>query len=525
MAQPYASLTQQMLQDFQHQRLESAERLAKIILGINPKDLVALQVQGLALAMQGRISESVAPLYKASQQDQKNPELLSNLAKAQQGANLYVDAIQTYRKLNRLTPNNPQILTDTGTAYAKSKLYDEAASCFNKALELQPNYFLAWSNQGNLLAEQSYAVEAIASYERALESNPNYVEAWTNLGNAFFDLGRYDEARNAHEKALTLDPDYAEAWSNHGNALLELKSPLAFDSYQKGFSLKPEHPYLIGQLCDAAAGNCDWSITEDLKPQMIDMVSKGLKASAPFIMLQTESSLEIQNHCAQIYAQDRMRQIKPSHAFPVRKELNRKIRLGYFSSDFKDHPVGILMENILRFHDSTCFEIYGFFLNKKTGDDQEKCLDDLFDHKFTLFGLNDYQASQLILEQELDIAVDLNGHTSGARMNLFSQKLASIQVNYLGYAGTSGTDFYDYLIADEMAIPPEYLKHFTEKIAYLPHSFFPVDTSIPIEKLGDLPSRESQGLPDQGFIFACFNNAYKITPHIFGLWMNILKNL
>jgi len=526
MAQPYAPLVQQMLLDFQNQRLEPAERMAQSILRINPKDLVALQVQGLVMAMGGRIAEAVAPLSKAAQLDPKNPELLTNLAKAQHGASFFAEAIQTFEKLKRLIPNNPQILTDMGTAYAKLKQYDKASNCYDRALELQPDYFLAWSNRGNLLSDLSYAAEALESYEKALQLNPNYPEAWTNYGNAFFDLGRFEDARLAHERALAIDPNYGEAWSNHGNALLELKrGEEAYESYQKAFSLKPSHPYLMGQFLASKLTSCIWDEAEPSVSQMLDLVAGSHAASIPFPLLQTPASLEIQKRCAQIFVADRFPSMN-AKAIPLpQKNPGEKIRIGYFSSDFKDHPVGILMENLIRLHDHDRFEVYGFFLNQKSGDAVEGRLIDSFDKTFNLFGLNDPAAKDLVVEQKIDMAIDLNGHTAGARTGLFAKKIAPIQVNYLGYAGTSGADFYDCLIADAVAIPPEHHAHYTEKIAYLPHSFFPVDTSIAPEQFGDLPTRSSQGLPGTGFIFACFNNSYKISPEIFTVWMELLQQV
>jgi protein O-GlcNAc transferase len=148
-----------------------------------------------------------------------------------------------------------------------------------------------------------------------------------------------------------------------------------------------------------------------------------------------------------------------------------------------------------------------------------------FDKTFDLYGLSDLRSSDLIFSQSLDIAIDLNGHTSGARTALFADNIAPIQVNYLGYAGTSGTNFYDALIADKVVIPPQNQVHFSEEISYLPNSFFPVDTGIPYESLGELPARVSQGLPEAGFVFTCFNNSYKITPEIFDIWMNLLKEI
>lgn len=525
MSTPYSKLLEQMLQAFQGQHLDTAERLAKMILKLNPKDLVALQVHGLSLAMQGRVLESVAPLLIASKQDQKNPELLSNLAKAQHGAGLYEDAIQTYKKLDKLIPNNPQILTDMGTAFAKAKEYEDATALFDRAIKIAPDYFLVWSNRGNLLADQRLSEDAIRCYKKALELNPQYSEAWSNYGNALFSLGRFEEARIAHEMALKIDPNSGEAWSNYGNTLLELKlGDEAFDAYQKAYSLNPAVPYLMGQYFAAKINHCVWDKSPSVE-KLLNLVSGGHKVTVPFNLLQTDASPALQRVGAETFSKDRFppssvisRALSPSLS-------GQKVRIGYFSSDFREHPVGILMQSLVKMHDRSNFEVYGFFLNPKAGDSIEKELVQIFDKKFDLYGLSDLSASDLICAQSLDIAIDLNGHTSGARTALFAQKLAPIQVNYLGYAGTSGTNFYDALIADRVAIPPDLQVHFSEEIAYLPNSFFPVDTSIPYEDLGEIPTRLSQGLPESGFIFACFNNSYKITPEIFDIWMNLLKEI
>lgn len=522
----YSRLLEQMLQAFQNQQLEAANTYANMILRLNSKDLVALQVQGLSLAMQGRVADSVSPLYKAAKLDPNNPELLSNLAKAQQGAGMFTEAISSYRKLDRLLPNNAQVLTDMGTALAKSKFYEEAQHCFDKAIHIQPDYFLVWSNQGNLLAELGLATEAIASYEKALGAKSDYPETWTNYGNALFDLGRFPEARLAHEQALNLNPEYAEAWSNYGNTLLELKDTGDYAAYQKAYSLKPDHPFLLGQLFGAATTRCDWKVSQSLEPLLLSQANAGQKVAHPFTLLQTSASIELQKKVATIFVNDRIgpKNIQPWMGLSADAHPE-KIKIGYFSSDFKDHPVGVLCENLLKLHDRTSFEVYGFFLNAPTGDPIEQSIANACDAVFNLHGVGDIAAVNLIRAQNLDVAIDLNGHTSGARMALFANKLAQIQVNYLGYAGSCGADFYDALIADEVVIPRDHQIHYSEPIAYLPNSFFPVDSSISEEDFGDLPLRQSEGLPESGFVFACFNNAYKITPSIFDLWMNLLRQV
>lgn len=525
MSAPYSKLLEQMLQAFQGQSLETAERLSKMILKLNPRDLVALQVYGLSLAMRGCVLESVAPLLMASKQDQKNPELLSNLAKAQHGAELYEDAIQTYKKLDALIPNNPQILTDMGTAFAKTKRYEAAITLFNKAIELAPDYFLAWSNRGNLLSDQRLAEDAIISYKKALELNPQYSEGWSNYGNTLFSLGRFAEARVAHEEALKINPNFGEAWSNYGNTLLELKlGDKAFDAYDRAYKLNPMVPYLMGQYFAAKKAQCIWDMSPSVE-HLLGLVSGGHRVTIPFNLLQTDAGLALQRVGAEIYSKDRFPMTRMISRASSSNSFGRKVRIGYFSSDFCEHPVGILMRSLIEMHDRSQFEVYGFFLNQKTDDPIEQDLLQAFDKNFNLHGLSDPSACDLIFAQSLDVAIDINGHTSGARTALFANKIAPIQVNYLGYAGTSGADFYDALVADKVVIPLEHQVHYSEKIAYLPNSFFPVDTSISYESLGDIPTRLSQSLPESGFVFTCFNNSYKITPEIFDVWMNLLKEI
>jgi len=526
MTPAYAPLIQQMMLEFQNQRLESAERIARSILRVNSKDLLALQVQGLCLAMQGHILESVSIFLRAVTVDPKNAELLTNLAKAQHGAHLYADACDTYKKLDRIVPNNAQILTDMGTSNAKARRYDLAQTCYDKAVKLQPDYFLVWSNYGNLLREKGSPELALEYFEKSINLNSDYAESWTNFGNTLFDLERYEEALSAHDRALTINPEYAEAWVNRGNTLIELKLPeLMLASYQHAFELKPGHPLLIGQLFNAYRLNCDWAQSESLLPNILQQVERSISACPAFVFLQTPGSLALQLKCAKGQVRHRIHTEYRTVREYTKKSPGKKIKIAYFSSDFKNHPVGILMKNLIPFHDRAKFEIYGYSLNRETGDQTERAILSMFDQTFNLSMVTDENAAKAILDQEIDVAIDLNGHTDGARTALFSYGLAPLQLSYLGYAGTSGTNFYDYIVADRVVLRAEDECFFTEKVAYLPNSFFPVDTSIKFDEICQMPTRASQGLPDDAFVFSCFNNTYKISPQIFDIWMRLLKKV
>jgi len=523
MSQTYESLFQQMLLEFNNQHLEIAEKLAQSILKINSEDVIALQILGLSTAMQNRADEAIPPLARAASLEPHNPEILINLVKAQQSTRQFSEAIKTYESLNSLMPNNFQILTDMGTAYGKMNEYKKAYICYTKAIELEPEYFLAWSNLGNLQLEQSLAKESIKSYEVALSKNSSYPETWTNYGNALYALARYEEALLAHSRALFLDPDYGEAWRNHGNTLMELRrNEEALVSYQKAYEIMPNQPFLIGHLLHGYASNCDWEGWRRLAPIAMNQVANNKCAVYPFIMLHSTDSHELQNIATNTFNKENFSS-NIAHTFKLSADKNQKIRIGYFSSDFREHPVGILMENILANHDRSKFELIGFFLTKPTADNLEKRLVNLFDEAHDLSSMTDSMSYEHTRAQHLDIAIDLNGHTAGAKTELFVKKVAPIQVNYLGYAGSMNLSSYQYIIADRVVIPEEHHALYTEKIAYLPHSFFPADTLIIHADLADQPSRISQGLPETGFIFACFNNSYKITQSIYELWMELLK--
>ncbi len=522
MPKPYAPLLQQLLIEFKNQRLGAAEQIARTILKINSKDLVALQILGLSLAMQDRVLEAIEPLKKAAKEDPKNSELLTNLAKAQHTAGHFREAAVTYEQLIKLIGPKPEILTDLGTSYAKLKDYQSALVLFDQAISIDPNYFLVWSNRGNLLAEQNQIRDAITSYERSIQLNPNYAESWTNLGNALFDLGLYEKSLECHDQALRLNPRYAEALSNKGNAHLEKKEITdAYACYLKAFKEKPNVPYLFGQLYAAKMSLIDWGNLDQFEEDLSQAILNRSFATLPFNAL-SYANLELQAVAAQIIVRDRYPSLNQNPVKKINSTVSSKYRIAYFSSDFGDHPVGILMEQILELHDRNEFEIIGVYLKPLTQSPLANRLQSLFDEVIFVDALSLRDAEELLLSKQIDVAVDLNSHTSGGKMQLFANRIAPLQVNYLGYAGSSGANYFDYIICDRTVIPIDHANYYSEKLAYLPNSFFPADSLV--KDLGPIPSRSSQGLPDDAFVYSCFNNAYKFSPAIFDVWARLLNN-
>lgn len=525
MQQAYAPLIRQMLADFEAQNFAGAERTALSVLKLNSKDSIALQILGLSLAIQGKASESIEYFQRASLLEPKNSEILNNLVKAQFNTECYEDAVRTYEKLLRLNPDNPYILTDYASCLLKLKHYDKALLQFDKAIKLDPNYYLLWSNLANLYSDLRNYDKALECHEKSLSLNEDFSMGWTHYGNTLFSVGRLEESKLAHEMALSINPNYAEAWLDFSVTLLALNLHIdAYKSYQKAFALKPHHPYLIGSLFAEKLASCVWDDEDPTADQLHSLVLENQPVAIPYVLLLSGADLQLQKQCA-------IENVKTR--FPVvgvwkgKKAIegDEKIRIGYFSTDFKSHPVGILMKNIIQLHDRDRFEVYGFFLNRPCNDEVEQSLIKEFDHSYNLSSLSDAEAVEMVRSKNIDIAIDLNGHTAYARTNIFASRVASVQVNYLGYAGTLGAEFYDYIVADRVVIPPEHHDFYTEEIAYLPHSFFPVDTTTRIEEFGDVPQKIDEGLPEKGFIFCCFNNAIKFTPQIFSVWMELLKQV
>ncbi|MBU3621324.1 tetratricopeptide repeat protein [Polynucleobacter sp. CS-Odin-A6] len=436
------------------------------------------------------------------------------------------EAIAAAQQAISIDLNQAEAWCNLGSALSSKNKFSESLEAFDHALALSPDLLDVWINRSKVLLSLNQIDEAIYSCRRALEIEPESAAAWLYLGNGLQATLKVKESIEAYCKSLESNPNSATTLSNLG---VSLKFNKDFEDakrvLEEAIATGDEVDYLLGNYLSVLMHLCDWENYDSLCEKITQSLSSGKNAIMPFDILSTPIDLSIQKKCAEQFVQKWVQPHELKNLSTSKIAQNEKKRIGYFSFDFKEHPVGILMSNIIALHDRSQFEIYGFFLNNETGDDIEKSLLELFDQSFNLARLSDPQAIALIRDQKLDIAIDLSGHTSGARMSLFSKRLAPIQANFLGYAGTTGTKFFDYLIADQIAIPSSYQTEFTEKIAHLPNSFFPVNLEFTINDLGNIPSRKSQNLPDQGVVFGCFNNAYKISPKIFITWMSILKEV
>jgi protein O-GlcNAc transferase len=374
--------------------------------------------------------------------------------------------------------------------------------------------------KGTTLYELKRYDEAIAHYDKALSLKPDYAEGWSNKGTTLYELKRYDEAIAHYDKALSLKPDYAEGWSNKGTTLYELKRyDEAIAHYDKALSLKPDIDWVNGDLLHTKMKICSWSGLSDSLEKIVNKVLLNKKVTRPFLLLALNDNALLHKKSSEIYALNKYPKnpaLSPIPKYPK----NEKLRIGYFSADFKNHAVSILAAELFELHDKNRFEIVAFSFGSDDKSPMRARLGQAFNQFIDVSDMSDLDIARLSRELKIDIAVNLGGYTSDSRTGIFAYRAAPIQVSYLGYLGTMGAEYVDYILADKTIIPDGTEPYYFEKITYLPSYQVNDRKRVISDKLF---TKRELGLPEKGFIFCCFNNNYKILPITFSGWMRILK--
>jgi predicted O-linked N-acetylglucosamine transferase (SPINDLY family) len=397
-----------------------------------------------------------------------------------------------------------------------------ALELFERAVKGNPLDGAVLNSLGNTQAHLRRYEEALASYDRVLALDPENGAALMNRGNVLQQLGRYEPALDCYERVLAIDPDNVETLINRGNVFRQLKRiDRAIESFSRGLEIEPDRRFLLGEVLRDKMDICDWTGLSRHHQRLAEMVRAGKKASPPFPALNTPLPAALQKRCSEIY----VRELFPNNSLlPQLRTRYRhdRIRLGYFSFDFRKHAIAYQLSEVFERHDRTRFEVIAFSLSRPSSDAMSARLERAFDRFIDASGLPDKEVAMLARSLETDIAVDLNGFTAGGRTGVFAMRAAPIQVNYLGYPGTLAADYMDYIIADAMLVPKDETVHYREKVCWLPDTYFAADSRRPI---GDTRTRADWGLPQDAFVFCCFNNHYKFTPEIFEIWMRLLKKI
>ena len=432
------------------------------------------------------------------------------------------EALASYNQAITLRPDYAEAYNNMGNALKDNGKLEEAIEAYNKALSCKPDNAEAYYNMGNTLKDQGKPEEAIASYNKALLLKPDYADAFNNMGGALKDHDKLQEAIAAYQKALSLNPDYAEAHHNMGNALTDQgKLDEAIEAYNKALVIKADFEGARVSKLFQEAHICKWDgIAKDI--ERLPRLGTIKEYVAPFAMLALEDApkrhrIRSEKYAAAKYPQKSM----STWAKPLQKP--ERLRIGYFSADFHDFPGMYLMAGLLEKHDRTKFEISAFSYGPDIDDQMRKRIVKAVDHFIDIRTADVNTVVDLARQQNIDIAVHRNGYTKNNRTELFASGLAPIQINYLGYPGTLGTDYIDYIVADPFVVPDDMRQHYSEQIMYLPNTYQPNDDKRTISD--KVITRNDMGLPDRAFVFCCFNNNYKISLSEFDIWMRLLSKV
>lgn len=378
---------------------------------------------------------------------------------------------------------------------------------------------LAYCSQGAALIETREFDAALARLDEAIALEPGLADAHCNRGLVLAEMKKFDAALGSLDQAVALDADFAVAHANRGAVLQELgRWAEAAASYERAVALAPERGFLLGHIAHARMQLCDWDGLEACAARVTQRLQRGEPACAPFPALALIGSASLQRRAAEIWVRMKYPPDASLGAIGPRAR-GGKIRIGYFSADFREHAVSFLTADLFETHDRSSFEVWGFSFGVNTQDAMRRRLELGFDRFIDVRQQSDRSIALLARSMQLDIGVDLGGFTKDARPGIFALRAAPLQVSYLGFLGTMGAPYMDYLIADAAILPPGQRVNYAEQVLCLPT--YQVNDAK--RRIADKSfTREELGLPAAGFVFCCFNASYKITRATFAGWMRIL---
>jgi predicted O-linked N-acetylglucosamine transferase (SPINDLY family) len=511
--------------------------------------------RGNTLASLGRYQDAADSYGQAIRLRPDYAEALNNLGNALKSLSRIPEALEQYEKAIGSNTTYVMAYYNCGMALRILGRHEEAVARFQDAARLDPHFAEAQIHCGHSLRALNRLEDALASYERAIEADSRNASGHSHRGDLLRKLNRYDEAVDSYDRAIALKPDAAAAYVGRGLSLKALKfHHAALASYDKAVALRPndaaahyyrsivlgdlqrfdealasiskvveldaKYPHARGQLFNVKMQMCDWEGVAEARAAVVDGIEAGELAAMPFTLQLIECDLSIYRKCAALSTVKATPDALRVPNMVKKTRADHRIRVAYLSADFHAHATAYLMAGVFEEHDRSRFESYGVSFGPDDESEMRTRVEKGFDHFVDARGYDDAQVAQLLREWQIDIAVDLKGHTRDARPGLFAMRPTPIQVTYLGFPGTSGADYFDYLIADRIVVPEEHQPHYSEKIVRLPDTYQCNDSKRPVG--GVLGSRAESGLPDEGFVFCCFNHDYKIAPDVFDIWMRIL---
>ena len=437
-----------------------------------------------------------------------------------------VDALNALKKSILLDGNNSSTHTFLADMLLGGAQFESAIIHYRRALEIDPKRLDTLNNLGVALSNIGHYQQSIECHETALRIRPENADSHNNLAVVYHDSGNYKLSIEHCEKAIKIHPLYDTALHNLGNAQMGLKLfNEAAKSYRRALEISPHKFDVRSKLMLCLSRVCNWDELDIEKEHISEQFHNyplGSEAPNPWAWLGIFDDPTLHKNISIANAEKYLAS-RPDLGPINRPDPSKKIRIGYFSADFHDHPTTNLLVSLLENHDRSKFEVHAFSFGPDRDMEIRNRVVNGVDHFHKVASKTDLEIAQLSRELKIDIAVDINGHTANKRSGIFTYRAAPVQVNYLGFTSTMGTDDMDYIIADEIVIPKEQQCNFTEKTAYMPLCYMSNDNDKPISSPG--LSRQECNLPKDAFVFCCFNNSFKITSDVFKIWMRLMQKV
>jgi protein O-GlcNAc transferase len=570
----------------QQGHLAEAEVGYRRVLAQEPQNFVALHLLGVALHQQGHHDDAMVWINKALAIHPKSSEAWANHGTVCLARGATDAALVSFDRSLRIAPDCADTISSRASALFSLGRFDEAIREYDCALALDASHINSWNNRGNSLQQAGRSEEAIESFNRALAINPQFVEAWNNLGTLLRRLGRFEEALMCHAHAIAANPSRADSWNRQATVLLDLRRyhealkssnralllfPAFADAFlneglgwlgignpgealvrfEKALRLEPQlpeayylcgvalqqlgrhdesipaleqalskdghHKFALGMLANAALQLCDWKLAAALKEKLQNIGSNSVVVP-PLVMLGYFDEPALLQQAARIGCPAPQQDIAGTFSVSDRS----KIRIAYLSGDFCEHATAYLTAGLFESHDRSRFEVFGISYGPDDGTAMRRRLVGAFDRFFDVSERSDRDVAHGLRELDVDILIDLKGHTRGARTAILAYRSAPVQVNFLGYPGTMGGPYIDYIVGDATVLPHNEQHWCDEAIVQLPYCYQPQDS---VFTAGTRPSREFLGLPQNAFVFCCFNNHWKLTEQAFAIWVDLLKSV
>ena len=547
-------------------RCEQAIVCYQKALQIKP-DLVETYINmGIAYHQLADLDRAASAYQKAIELKPNSAEAYYNLGNTLKEQRLFDEAVSCYRQATSLNPMLVEAFYNQANILEKQVRFDEAITCLKHCIQFKPDWAEAHNNLGNLSKQLGFIDDAIFYCQKAIQLKPELDEAHINLGNTYKDQGDLGKAIDCYQKALQirptnaaahlnlgvtyaeadhtvgaiecfqkatrLNPQFAEAHNYMGVILAEKdRRDEAIDCFQKAIAINPDYAEAYSYLIHQLQHTCDWQRMSCFSERLDILIQRATdKAQSiiqpPFICMARNSDPVMNLTVAKTWSRkvgQPLQNVKLPFSFEIRRQKKPKLTIGYLSGDFHDHATAHLMLSLFGLHDREKFEIYCYSYGPEDNSRYRNQIREESDQFIDIRDCSHIDAARRIYEEEVDILVDLKGHTKGARLGILACRPAPIQVHYLGYPGTTGADFIDYLITDRMVTPEDHVPYYNEKLVFLPHCYQVNDDQQEIASRHW--NRETLGLPNKSFVFSSFNFPYKIDPVMFDCWMQILQQV